>query len=178
MNSAEAVTASRKRNKGEWKMKEKQKNKNTFHIFTLIAAFCWAMAILSAFVAFNEYKSLEKTKAFVRAYQQSKTVNTENNNTASRYNLSAAADGETQTEKNPQPNLPVFDNETQTASEFINGQTAVKTYVINKNSKKIHSPDCQYADSMKEENKLVIETDNLEEYFGKGYTICSKCKAQ
>lgn len=53
-----------------------------------------------------------------------------------------------------------------------------KTYVINKNSKKIHSPGCQYAKNMNEENKETIVTDNLSEYFDKGYSVCSKCGAE
>lgn len=48
--------------------------------------------------------------------------------------------------------------------------------VVNKNSKKIHSSTCSYAKNMKEENKAVISSDELQDYLDKGYTICTRCK--
>lgn len=54
----------------------------------------------------------------------------------------------------------------------------VKRYIINLSSKKIHSPDCQFADEISEENSSEIYTDNLSEYIDKGYSICSKCNAE
>ncbi len=54
----------------------------------------------------------------------------------------------------------------------------VKRYIINLSSKKIHSPDCQFADKISEENSSEIYTDNLSEYIDKGYSICSKCNAE
>lgn len=50
-----------------------------------------------------------------------------------------------------------------------------KTYVLNTNSKKIHSPDCRYAVSMKEENKKVVENADLDELLSEGYEVCSVC---
>lgn len=50
-----------------------------------------------------------------------------------------------------------------------------KTYVLNTNSKKIHSPDCRYATSMKEENKKVVENADLDELLSEGYEVCSVC---
>lgn len=48
--------------------------------------------------------------------------------------------------------------------------------VVNKNSKKIHSSTCSYAKNMKEENKAIISSDELQAYLDKGYTVCSRCK--
>ena len=48
--------------------------------------------------------------------------------------------------------------------------------VVNKNSKKIHSSTCSYAKNMKEENKAVISSDELQNYLDKGYTVCTRCK--
>lgn len=48
--------------------------------------------------------------------------------------------------------------------------------VVNKNSKKIHSSTCSYAKNMKEENKAVISSDELQDYLDKGYTVCTRCK--
>lgn len=48
--------------------------------------------------------------------------------------------------------------------------------VVNKNSKKIHSSTCSYAKNMKEENKAVISSDELQAYLDKGYTVCTRCK--
>ena len=54
---------------------------------------------------------------------------------------------------------------------------AKTTYVINKNSKKIHRYDCSFVDRMNEENKQIVQlTDSeLQEYLQNGYTNCSSC---
>lgn len=57
-------------------------------------------------------------------------------------------------------------------------QGNVRTYVINKNSKKVHYSTCSYAANMKEENKLTVQItyDELKnQYLSNGYTFCSKC---
>jgi len=53
-----------------------------------------------------------------------------------------------------------------------------KRFVLNTNSKKIHSPNCRYAVSMNAENKDEVENVSLEELLGQGYTICSVCNAE
>jgi hypothetical protein len=56
-------------------------------------------------------------------------------------------------------------------------QSKTKTYVINKNSKKIHTKDCSFVDRMKEENKQTVQltSDELNEYINNGYSTCSSC---
>lgn len=57
-------------------------------------------------------------------------------------------------------------------------QGSVKTYVINKNSKKIHYPTCSYAANMKEENRLTVSLTEEElnsQYLSNGYVFCSRC---
>ncbi len=56
-------------------------------------------------------------------------------------------------------------------------QSKIKTYVINKNSKKIHTKDCSFVDRMKEENKQTVQLtrDELNNYLNDGYTTCSSC---
>lgn len=56
-------------------------------------------------------------------------------------------------------------------------QLKIKTYVINKNSKKIHTEDCSFVDRMKEENKQVVQLtkEELNKYIDNGYTTCSSC---
>lgn len=56
-------------------------------------------------------------------------------------------------------------------------QSKTKTYVINKNSKKIHTKDCSFVDRMKEENKQIVQltSDELNNYLNDGYTTCSSC---
>ncbi len=53
-----------------------------------------------------------------------------------------------------------------------------KTYVINLSSKKIHLPDCQYAQTIDEENKITVKVKNLNDYYLSGYTSCTKCLEQ
>lgn len=50
-------------------------------------------------------------------------------------------------------------------------------YILNKNSKKIHSQDCKFAQSIKQNNRVDITTDDLSQLFNDGYTVCSNCKA-
>ncbi|MGN0520111.1 MAG: hypothetical protein ACI4LB_05165 [Candidatus Fimenecus sp.] len=57
-------------------------------------------------------------------------------------------------------------------------QTAETAYVLNTNSKKIHSPTCRYAASMQETNKQVVTDKTLEELLNEGYSICSVCNAE
>lgn len=56
-------------------------------------------------------------------------------------------------------------------------QSNAKIYVINKNSKKIHTKDCSFVDRMKEENKQIVQLtkDELNNYLNDGYTTCSSC---
>lgn len=53
------------------------------------------------------------------------------------------------------------------------------TYVINTNSKKIHSPNCSSAINTKEENKktVVLSDAEFQQYLNDGYTVCSRCNA-
>lgn len=64
-----------------------------------------------------------------------------------------------------------------TATDAPNVTVQADMYVLNTNSKKIHKPDCQYAQNMDDKNKQVIFCDNIDEYYLKGYTSCSKCLA-
>lgn len=74
---------------------------------------------------------------------------------------------------------------TQNSAEITSANSAeskpqgnTTTYMINKNSKKIHFPNCSYAANMKEENKLTVKisADELNsQYLSNGYTFCSRC---
>lgn len=50
-----------------------------------------------------------------------------------------------------------------------------KTYVLNTNSKKIHTPDCDSVEKIKESNKEIVEVDDISELYAQGYEPCSKC---
>lgn len=89
------------------------------------------------------------------------------------------------------PSIRWFEEETETpiSAENTNSVDTVsaqavtqavtgKTYVLNTNSKKIHSPSCRYAQSMKEENKQTVTDISLEELQAQGYEICSVCGAK
>lgn len=66
------------------------------------------------------------------------------------------------------------DGESQTKEYLPVGET----YIINTKSKKIHSPDCQYAQNIADENKQEISSDELSKYADNGYSVCSKCGAR
>ncbi|MGN0520110.1 MAG: hypothetical protein ACI4LB_05160 [Candidatus Fimenecus sp.] len=48
--------------------------------------------------------------------------------------------------------------------------------IVNTNTKKIHSPDCSYAQNIKAENRAQISRDELSAYEQNGYTLCGHCK--
>ena len=52
-----------------------------------------------------------------------------------------------------------------------------QSFVLNLSSKKIHRPDCNSIDSIKEENKKVF-TGSLSELTSQGYSACGICKPQ
>lgn len=49
-----------------------------------------------------------------------------------------------------------------------------KSYVVNKNTKRFHLPECGFMEEMKEENKQYTETDR-EELLKQGYLPCGNC---
>ena len=150
------------------------KTENKPNILNLVSALCWALAILSVFVSFNEFQSLQKTKAFVTAAQKSRAASLE----AETMTVHEAKTENQTAEQEYSLNFVNADVGNTENSDDYQSVAGTKTYIINKNSKKIHSPDCQYAKSMKEENKLIVDIDNLEDYINSGYTICSKCGAK
>lgn len=71
---------------------------------------------------------------------------------------------------------------TEQVAETINGykekaesnfENSKIEYIGNKNSKKFHLSDCQYAKNMKQEN--VIKSFNRNEIVNSGYIPCKKC---
>ena len=52
---------------------------------------------------------------------------------------------------------------------------AAKEYVVNKNTKKFHYPDCSSVGDMKPQNKKVV-TETREELINQGYEPCGKCR--
>lgn len=68
---------------------------------------------------------------------------------------------------------PPTEESTQPATEETTGQ--VQDYIINKNSGKFHTPDCESAAKMKEENKEYF-TGTREELIEQGYDPCGNCK--
>lgn len=59
-------------------------------------------------------------------------------------------------------------------SDTVESETDTVTYVINKNSKKIHSPECSSVKEMKPQNKKET-SKTLEELENEGYTPCQSC---
>lgn len=95
----------------------------------------------------------------------------------------STSENQTTSEKIESTNTPTTQNGNGTEVTSANSteskpQGNTTTYVINKNSKKIHYPNCSYASNMKEENKLTVKltSDELKsQYLSNGYTFCSRC---
>lgn len=68
--------------------------------------------------------------------------------------------------------------QTLSDSEVAQDPTRI-TVLINKNSRKYHlDPSCVYALRMAEENRLVIEVQNLDYLQEHGYEPCSRCNTE
>ncbi|MCH5189278.1 MAG: hypothetical protein J1F37_01820 [Oscillospiraceae bacterium] len=91
------------------------------------------------------------------------------------------SENQTTSEKSEPTTAPTTQNSAEVTSANSTEpkpQGNAATYVINKNSKKIHYPNCSYASNMKEENKLTVKltSDELKsQYLSNGYTFCSRC---
>ncbi len=70
--------------------------------------------------------------------------------------------------------IPDNSTETENGGE-TDGTESTATYVINTSTGKFHTPDCHYATSMKEENRLEF-TGERDELIEKNYSPCSTCK--
>lgn len=54
-------------------------------------------------------------------------------------------------------------------------QSTPSTYIINKNSRVFHLPDCSSVDRMKESNKVTRKNVLREELMEEGYQRCTMC---
>lgn len=72
----------------------------------------------------------------------------------------------------------VVSDEPATTPQTENAPQSGKMYVLNTNSKKIHSPSCRYAETMQETNKQVVTDKALEQLLSEGYSKCSVCNAE
>ncbi len=89
----------------------------------------------------------------------------------------APVDSVQQTEPTTQRNRAVRTATTRRQTTTTEKSTQLsEVLVVNTNSKKIHSPDCSYVKNMKEENRLEISAEQLEEYLNDGYSMCAHCK--
>ena len=70
--------------------------------------------------------------------------------------------------------IPDNSTETENGGE-TDGTESTATYVINTSTGKFHTPDCHYATSMKEENRLEF-TGDRDELIEQNYSPCSTCK--
>lgn len=65
--------------------------------------------------------------------------------------------------------------QTQAPVQSVETRPAAGDYVLNTNSKKIHRPDCRYAESLKPENRGEATEADLPGLLADGYTYCSVC---
>ena len=80
---------------------------------------------------------------------------------------------------NPETAVSVEDNDLLDSSNDTTTRSGTTEYVLNKNSKKIHAPECESAQKALDKNKETVNWTD-EEYFkalDEGYSPCSICKA-
>ncbi len=71
----------------------------------------------------------------------------------------------------------IIESKTNVATTTASNPSAKTTYVINKNSKKMHYKTCSFVSRMKDENKVIVQLDKqeLNSYLNSGYSFCSSC---
>ena len=67
--------------------------------------------------------------------------------------------------------------DSQSSQAKTSASQSKQSFILNLSSKKIHRPDCNSIDSIKEENKKLFE-GTLSELTSQGYTTCGICKPQ
>ena len=71
-------------------------------------------------------------------------------------------------------NAPSVSQNTPTSTSVSASNNKSYTYVLNKNTKKFHRPDCSSVKDMKEKNK-EYSNEIRDEIIAKGYSPCKKC---
>lgn len=126
-----------------------------------IAVGCAVLLLASAGLLVNQFRLQKQLNTVKTAYTTLPTIHWyEEETTAANTSATSALD----------TSAAIQTVETSPALQITG-----KTYVLNTSSKKIHSPDCRYATSMKEENKKVVENADLDELLSEGYEVCSVC---
>ena len=125
-----------------------------------IAVGCAVLLLASAGLLVNQFRLQKQLDTVKTAYTTLPTIHWYEEETTAATTVASTPD-------------------TTAALQYIETSPALqitgKTYVLNTSSKKIHSPDCRYATSMKEENKKVVENADLDELLSEGYEVCSVC---
>ena len=67
------------------------------------------------------------------------------------------------------------DEDASAGTGKTSGNTEKKTYVLNENTKKFHTPECSGVKDIKEGNKKTF-TGSREELIKEGYSSCGRCK--
>ncbi|MCR5166568.1 MAG: hypothetical protein K6C13_05035, partial [Oscillospiraceae bacterium] len=71
-------------------------------------------------------------------------------------------------------NAPSVSQNAPTSTSVSASNNKSYTYVLNKNTKKFHRPDCSSVKDMKEKNK-EYSNESRDEIIAKGYSPCKKC---
>ncbi len=159
-------------------MEDEQRRKTA----TLYA--CVAIMIMSGLVLLNQIRLNNNIKNIEEGLTKSVEINW-----ADGGSTVGGAEGQIDYKQNMRENLTDaegFASQSNRQSEVgaensarvNNGGEASYDYVVNVNSKKIHSPDCASALKMSEKNKRFISQSQFDEYINNGYTVCSVCGAE
>lgn len=127
-----------------------------------IAVGCAVLLLASTGLLVNQFRLQKQLDTVKTAYTTLPTIHWYEEETTATATSATSAPGTAAALQAPEETAPAL-------------QITGKTYVLNTSSKKIHSPDCRYATSMKEENKKVVENADLDELLSEGYEVCSVC---
>ena len=151
-------------------------NKLTFKLIVL--SVCILLMLASGFVLVNQVRLNKEIielqngeKNTLPSIAWADSDNTENYDNEV-FNDNINENNNSKNNENEAVQTQAYNNYTNADSDNIG-----EDYVININSKKIHSFDCQAVSNMLSKNKKVISKAELNEYIYNGYSVCSICNA-
>ena len=136
---------------------------------SVITAVLWIAALLSALVFVGELRTYIHSQAYL-SYVEKEEVAAE----VSWYQGKDYAEDSDKTVSTADKAAEI----TSTAEADDETTSQAKIYIINTNSRKIHSYNCPLAENIKEKNREEISEDNLQHYLDNGYTYCGSCKGE
>ena len=132
-----------------------------FKLRRMVIIFAWLVAAVSLAVLVRETENFRRTRSLLLP------------EVSSEYDFSWYEGKKYEAEASKSVSAVPESTYEQTTAAL--NESEFEKYIINVNSKKIHTVNCPLADKIKEENRFVIDAADLDYYLNDGYTFCGSC---